>query len=196
MTNNPAAAVEHRPPLPVGQTPEAALVQLLEAHRGERHVIVLQNYPDPDAISSAYAHQLISRRLGIETDILYGGKVSHQQNIALLKLLGLEMLAFDPAQLDLRQYGGAVFVDNQGTTSPAIVEALEAAQVPTLVVVDHHALQDRLKAVFADIRHTGAVATIYAEYLRAGLLEMDSDAQPRSLRPHLLSARYNCLTCR
>ena len=53
------------------------------------------------------------------------------------------------------------------------MEALEAAQVPALVVVDHHALQDRLKAVFTDIRPSGAAATIYTGYLRAGLLEMD-----------------------
>ncbi len=173
MTNRPPTSVEPRPPAAPVLPPEVALVQLLEAHRGERHVIVLQNYPDPDAISSAYAHQLISRRHGIETDILYAGKVSHQQNIALLKLLGLELLPFDPQQLDLRQYAGAVFVDNQGTTSPAIVEALEQAKVPTLVVVDHHAQQDRLTPAFSDIRRTGAAATIYTEYLRAGLIELD-----------------------
>jgi hypothetical protein len=34
---------------------------VLEQHRGERHVIVLQDFPDPDAISSAYAHQLLAQ---------------------------------------------------------------------------------------------------------------------------------------
>jgi len=176
MTNPPPIPVDQRPTPPSAEpppTPEAALAHLLEAHRGERHVIVLQNYPDPDAISSAYAHQLISRRRGIETDILYSGKVSHPQNIALLKLLELDLRVFDPQQIDLRQYRGAVFVDSQGTTSPAIVEALELAQVPTLVVVDHHARQDRLQPAFADLRPTGATATIYTGYLRAGLIEMD-----------------------
>jgi nanoRNase/pAp phosphatase (c-di-AMP/oligoRNAs hydrolase) len=164
MTTPPPAA-----PLP----PEAALAQLLEAHRGERHAIVLQNYPDPDAISSAYAHQLISRRHGVEADILYSGKVSHQQNIALIKLLGLELTPFDPQRTDLRQYQAAVYIDNQGTTSPALVEALEAAQVPPLIVVDHHALQDRLHPAWSDIRPTGATATIYTQYLSAGLLDLD-----------------------
>jgi nanoRNase/pAp phosphatase (c-di-AMP/oligoRNAs hydrolase) len=176
MTNNTPAAVDQRPTPPTGEPPltaGAALVQLLEAHRGERHVIVLQNYPDPDAISCAYTHQLISRRYGIETDIVYSGKVSHQQNIALLKLLGLEMQVFDPQRMDVGQYRAAVFVDNQGTTSTAIVEALEAAQVPALIVVDHHAQQDRLKPVWSDIRHTGATATIYTEYLSAGVLDLD-----------------------
>jgi len=157
-----------------GATPEpmAELTQLLEAHRGERHVVVLQNYPDPDAISSAYAHQLISAQFGIQIDIVYGGKISHPENVALIKLLGFKLIPFS-AELDLRQFSGAVFVDNQGTTAGQIVDALEAAGVPTLAVVDHHAAQDRLHAVFSDIRRTGATATIYTEYLRAGLVPLD-----------------------
>ena len=82
----------HHAPAPA----DLPLARILEAHRGERHIIVLQNYPDPDAISSAYAHQLISRRFSIETDIVYSGKISHQQNVALLKLLGISMLPYEP----------------------------------------------------------------------------------------------------
>ncbi len=169
MANPTQTAVEpHEVPV-AEQTP---LAQLLEAHRGERHVIVLQNYPDPDAISSAFAHQLISTRFGIETDIIYGGKISHQQNLALLKLLGIGLIHYEP-DLDLTAYDGSVFVDNQGTTAVQIVDALEAAEVPCLIVVDHHATQDRLHAAFMDIRRTGATATIYADYLSHGLIEMD-----------------------
>jgi nanoRNase/pAp phosphatase (c-di-AMP/oligoRNAs hydrolase) len=152
-----------------------ALRRVLEAHRGERHVIVLQNYPDPDAIAAAYAHRLISREFGIETVVLYGGRVSHQQNRALLKLLDLGLTPFTP-ESDLSTFTGAVFVDNQGTTANQIVEALEAAGVPALVVVDHHAPQDRLKPEFSDVRRAGATATLYAAYLRAGLLPLDRDA--------------------
>ncbi|HUS17003.1 MAG TPA: bifunctional oligoribonuclease/PAP phosphatase NrnA, partial [Chloroflexia bacterium] len=154
--------------------PEAQLRALLEARRGERHVIVLQNFPDPDAISTAYAHQLISANFGIETDTVYTGKVSHEQNVALLKLLGIKLILFTP-ELDLNRYAGSVFVDNQGTTAEHIVEALDKAHVPALVVVDHHSQQDRVKPLFADIRRVGATATIYTEYLRAGLLTLDRD---------------------
>ncbi len=166
------------PPTP----PDLPLARMLAAHRGERHIIVLQNYPDPDAISSAYAHQLISQRFGIATDIVYSGKISHQQNVALLKLLGIGLLHYEP-DLDLSVYQGSVFVDNQGTTSNQIVEALEAAGVPTLIVVDHHSLQDRLRPEFTDIRRTGATATLYAQYLSQGLLPMD-----KAERSHVIAA--------
>lgn len=160
----------------------AELAQVLAAHQGEQHVVVLQDYPDPDAISSAFAHQLISARFEIEVDILYGGRISHQQNIALVKLLGIELVRYSRA-LDLGRYDGAVFVDNQGTTCGEVVDALKAAGVPALIVVDHHEIQDRLQPEFSDIRRTGATATIYAEYLQQGLIEMD-----RSRKDHVLAA--------
>jgi len=73
------------------------LAEFLDSHRGERHIIVLQDFPDPDAISSAYAHRLIAAAFGIECDIVYSGRISHPENIALVKLLGIEMLRFDPS---------------------------------------------------------------------------------------------------
>jgi len=158
------------------------IAQMLEAHRKERHAIVIHDFPDPDAISSAFAHRVISNAFDIETDILYSGRLSHQQNLALVRLLGIELTRFNP-ELDLAQYKGAVYVDNQGTTCAAIVQALEAAHVPPLLVVDHHEPQDFLKPEYQDIRRSGATATIYAGYLEKGLVEMD-----RSRREHTLLA--------
>ncbi len=147
------------------------LYDLLQTHRGERHIIVLHAYPDPDAISAAYAHRLISSYCGVQTDILYTGTISHDQNIALTRLLNLELTVYSPA-LDLKKYDAAVFVDNQGPTSGALGEALAAARVPTLVVVDHHEVQENIQAVYCDIRRIGSTATIYAEYLENGPLEL------------------------
>ncbi len=148
------------------------LFELLEAHRGERHIIVLHSYPDPDAISAAYAHRLISSYCGIQTDIVFTGTISHDQNIALTRLLNLELVAYNPA-MDLKKYDAAVFVDNQGPTSAALGEALSAAHIPTLVVVDHHEIQEEIQAEFIDIRRIGSTATIYTEYLMNGPLELD-----------------------
>jgi nanoRNase/pAp phosphatase (c-di-AMP/oligoRNAs hydrolase) len=157
--------------------------KILDDHRDESHVIVLQDYPDPDAISSALAHQLISTAFEIRCDILYSGKISHQQNVALVKLLGIELVRFERS-VDLSRYAGAVFVDNQGTTAEEIVRELERNKVPALVVVDHHELQQRLEPLFADIRRSmGATASIYAEYLEQGLLRMD-----KSRRDHVMLA--------
>jgi nanoRNase/pAp phosphatase (c-di-AMP/oligoRNAs hydrolase) len=153
-----------------------ALKELLKSHEGERHVIVLQEYPDPDAISSALAHSLISANFKIETVIAHGGPISHQENLALVRLLDIELTRFDDAP-DVSGFDGAIFVDNQGTTAWDIVEALSDAKVPTLAVVDHHELQEALKPEFADIRQIGATASIYAEYLEQGLVRLDVGIQ-------------------
>lgn len=153
--------------------PAASLGRLLEEHRGERHVIVLQNFPDPDAISSAMAHQMISRRFGIEAEIMYDGTISHQENLALVKLIGLPLVRFEP-DTDLGSYRHSVFVDNQGTTS-SLTSRLQAAGVRPLVVVDHHEAQGAgVQAEWTDLRPVGATATIYAEYLQEGLLPLDA----------------------
>lgn len=159
------------------------IAEILNSHRGEKHIIVLQDYPDPDAISSAFAHQLISRAFDINCDIVYSGKISHQQNLALVKLLGIELLHFE-GSLDWKSYAGAVFVDNQGTTAEEIVRQLENAGVPALIIVDHHEPQQRLTSAFTDIRRTyGSTATIYAEYLEQGILQLD-----KSRKEHVMAA--------
>lgn len=146
--------------------------QILSEHQGEQHLIVLHDFPDPDAIAAAYAHKLISAAFDIKTDIIYGGRISHTQNIALVQLLAIELMKYEgnlPGQ-----YDAAVFVDNQGTTCAEIAAALEDADVKPLIVVDHHEPQSRLQPVFSDIRAVGATATIYAEYLTQDLISMNN----------------------
>ncbi|MGA9772119.1 MAG: DHH family phosphoesterase [Blastocatellia bacterium] len=154
----------------------AEIVSLLEKHRGERHAIIMQDYPDPDAISSAWAHKMIAARFAIESDIMYEGRISHQENLALVQLTDLDLVRYSEG-LDLSQYKGTVFVDNQGTTS-ALTDRFEAAGVKPLLIVDHHERQDRIEAELTDIRKIGATATIYTQYIREGLLELNkSDVQ-------------------
>ena len=149
------------------------LMQVLEQHRDERHVVVLHDYPDPDAIACAFAHQLISAELGIEVDVLHQGKVSHHQNVALVRVLGMELIQYEE-DVDLSPYDGAVFIDNQGTTVSRIVRALHEAEIPVILVVDHHEPQDRLEPEFSHIRQVGATATLYAGYLEGGAVQMDT----------------------
>jgi len=158
------------------------LAQALERHRGERHIAVIQDYPDPDALSSAFTHRLISARFEIALDIVYAGKISHAQNIALVKLLGIPLVAYSES-LDLSAYDGSVFIDCQGPNS-ALTTKLAAAGVHPIAVIDHHEKQEQLpEAEFIDIRRTGATATIYTEYIQSGLLELD-----RNHREHLVAA--------
>jgi len=163
----------------------AELAALLEANRGQRHAIVMQDYPDPDALSTAWAHQMIAARFGVECDIIYEGRISHQENLALVQLTDLEIVRYNEGH-SLDQYQGTVFVDNQGTTS-ALTDRFDAIGVKPLVIVDHHERQDRIEAEFTDIRKIGATATIYTEYIREGLLDLNKhDANHMKLATALM----------
>jgi nanoRNase/pAp phosphatase (c-di-AMP/oligoRNAs hydrolase) len=75
---------------------------------------------------------------------------------------------------DLSVYKGCVLIDNQGTTSQ-LMSLVQEARIPLTVVVDHHSLQGELKPEFFDIRpNVRATATIFSQYLQAGLLTLDS----------------------
>lgn len=154
-----------------------ALRQVLERHQHERHLILLQDFPDPDALSSAWAYQLIAQQYDLQCDIVYAGTLSHQENIALVKLTGLpaQRLPVQTAKSkDLSGYKGYTLIDNQGTTSQLLPLVLEAG-LPLIAVIDHHSLQGELKPEFADIRpNVRATATILTQYLQAGLLVLDS----------------------
>jgi nanoRNase/pAp phosphatase (c-di-AMP/oligoRNAs hydrolase) len=151
--------------------------QMLERHRGEKHAIVLQDFPDPDALSSAWVYRLIAQRYEIQCEIIYAGTLSHQENIALVKLTGLPLQRWTPQVIktkDLSTYRGAVLIDNQGTTSH-LMPLLRQAKMPIVAVIDHHSLQDDLDAEYVDIRtHTRATATILTQYIQGGLLKLDS----------------------
>lgn len=151
--------------------------QVLDRHRGDRQIVILQDFPDPDALSSAWTYKLIAQKYDIQCDIVYAGTLSHQENIALVKLTGIPLQRWTLQMVkskDLSLYKGCVLIDNQGTTSQ-LMGAMRDARIPIAVIIDHHSMQEDLKAEYVDIRtHTRATATILTQYLQCGLLKMDN----------------------
>ena len=49
-----------------------ALRQTLEKHRGDRHSLAIQDFPDPDALSGAWAYKLIAQEYDRQRSRLYG----------------------------------------------------------------------------------------------------------------------------
>jgi nanoRNase/pAp phosphatase (c-di-AMP/oligoRNAs hydrolase) len=143
----------------------------LKRHAASTTVVALQDFPDPDAIAAPGVPDS-SRAVDIDVDVMYEGRVSHQENLALVHLLDIELTRMTDS-LPLDQYDGAVFIDNQGTTT-RLTDRLTRAGVPTLAIIDHHAPQGVLEAEFTDIRPVGAAATIFTDYLRSGtVLSLD-----------------------
>ncbi|OYD95475.1 exopolyphosphatase-like protein [Nostoc sp. 'Peltigera membranacea cyanobiont' 210A] len=153
------------------------LQRTLLAHRHDRQLVILQDFPDPDALSCAWAYQLIAQQYDIKCEIIYAGALSHQENIALVRLTNLPIQRWTTQTLktkDLSSYQGFVLIDNQGTTSQ-LLSGVQQAGIPLVVLIDHHSIQGDLQSEFEDIRpYVRATATIFTQYLQTGLLALDS----------------------
>lgn len=140
------------------------LRKALARHRGERHLVVLMGYPDPDCIASGLAHRFLAKQFGIHTTLLCFHEVSHQENRAMVKQLAIDLQLYDEG-FDLEPYSACAYVDTQKICSP-ISDKLTGKTL--LSLVDHHKRLGEVPAEFVDIRE-GAASTsaIYTEYLRA-----------------------------
>lgn len=142
----------------------ADLAAVLEAHRGEKLLVVLVGYPDPDNIGSGLALQVLARQFGIETSMLSFHEVSHQENRALVKQLELDLWLYDE-RADLSQFGIYALVDTQRPEGTPIEDELDKKRL--VAVVDHHKRVRGLEADFIDVREdAGSTCGIFAEYLR------------------------------
>jgi len=150
-----------------------AFAETLAAAKNKRILVPLRGHPDPDGIASALALAHIGARLGVaQTTIGYLHELSHRENRALVKLLGLELRKIK----SVRDVGPVDFI--------ALVDAhdvdpdlADADGIETLAIVDHHRTNAPPRARFVDIRHeVGATASIFVEYL-AALAPLDSESE-------------------
>jgi nanoRNase/pAp phosphatase (c-di-AMP/oligoRNAs hydrolase) len=142
----------------------AELTAVLERHRGERLIILLAGYPDPDNIASGLALQHLARLHGVESRLLSLHEVSHQENQALVTQLDLDLWLYD-GRCDLSSYSAFALVDTQ-RLDPMVAE--ELADKRFIACVDHHKRIEDTVAEFTDVREdVGSTAAIMCEYLRA-----------------------------
>src|SRR5580704_9998921 len=66
--------------------------EAMASARGKHVLIALRGHPDPDGIACAITQAHIAQRMGVaQTTVGYCQEVSHRENRALVKLLGLEL---------------------------------------------------------------------------------------------------------
>jgi nanoRNase/pAp phosphatase (c-di-AMP/oligoRNAs hydrolase) len=150
-----------------------AFADALSVARDKHLLIALRGHPDPDGIACAITQAHIAQRLGIaHTTISYCHELSHRENRALVKLLGLELRKVK----SVREIGR---VDFLGLVDAHEVDPdlADAGDYEILTIVDHHRAISPPKARFVDLRpEVGATATILVEYLQA-LSPLDADVE-------------------
>jgi nanoRNase/pAp phosphatase (c-di-AMP/oligoRNAs hydrolase) len=150
-----------------------AFGEALSLARGKHILIALRGHPDPDGIACAITQAHIAQRQGVaQTTVGYCHELSHRENRALVKLLGLELRKIK----SVREVGR---VDYLGLVDAHEVdpELVDASEYEVLTIVDHHRAASPPKARFVDLRlELGATATIFVEYLQE-LAPLDADVE-------------------
>src|SRR5580698_2302974 len=125
-----------------------AFAEALGVARGKQMLIALRGHPDPDGIACAITQAHIAQRLGVaQTTVGYCHELSHRENRALVKLLGLELRKIK----SVREVG---HVDFLGLVDSHEIdpELVDGADYEVLTIVDHHRATSPPKARFIDMR--------------------------------------------
>lgn len=134
-------------------------LQLVELLKGHKVYLQTHNFPDPDAISSAYGLQKFLAHYGVESDICYVGSIDRFNTRKMMDTFDIEIFAYDDLQgMNTDDY--IVHVDcqkpNANTTDLPGIE---------VACVDHHPIFTHTDDYqYQDIRITGACASIVAGY--------------------------------
>lgn len=135
---------------------------------GEESVYIqTHNYPDQDALASAYGLKCLLEAKGMEATICYKGQVDKLNTIAMMEDLNIATVYIDDDD-KMDETSKIIIVDGQ--KGNANVEDFIGDEV---ACIDHHKMQETDMYQFFDIRSdVGACSSIIASYFVENNIEM------------------------
>lgn len=149
--------------------------------------ILMHNNPDPDAMACAMAVQRMAQKAGTESEIVYPGRISHDENRAFRAVLDVSFRNIDRSD----QITGEkiVVVDH---VEPRGLEDSETV-VPD-IVLDHHSSNGGLSEEQVDFWHVneecGSCAAILTDFLAQQEILTDG-SEDALISPKLSTALYH-----
>lgn len=132
--------------------------KLIELVRGNKVYIQTHNFPDPDAIATAYGLQNFLKYHGIDTTICYDGKIDKLNAKKMIALFEIELLSKDIIT-NMGKNDYIITVDVQKYNSN-ITDFIGRK----IACIDHHPKFINCEYEYEDIRITGACSSIIAKY--------------------------------
>lgn len=124
----------------------------------EKIIVQPHNFPDPDAIASAFGLQYLLKKQGKQSTIVYEGFLQRDVIKVFTKELGIEI--FHMNDCEMSENDQIIIVD--GCKGNKNVRDLIGDEV---AIIDHHLNNDQEDVEFCDIRSDyGACSTIIASY--------------------------------
>lgn len=145
----------------------SALIRLC---RGHTVYIQTHDFPDPDAIASAFGLQKLLARYEIPAALCYDGRIDKLSASKMLTAFGIEMTSRAQAAGTMHAEDYIICVDSQkfnGKTTDLIGDEVAC--------IDHHPTFTPVEYRYQDIRTVGACATLIAQYFASSGSAPDRD---------------------
>ena len=146
------------------------LNDLIALCQGHPVYVQTHNFPDPDAIASAYGLQKLLEQYGVESTLCYDGRIDKLSASKMLDTFSIRMLPYEDLIADMKETDRIICVDTQkhaGNVTDFVGDEVAC--------IDHHPTFVPIEYGYQDVRITGACATLIAEYYALSGKEPDSD---------------------
>lgn len=144
--------------------------QLVALCRGKHIYIQTHNFPDPDAIASAFGLQRLLFQYEIPSVLCYDGRIDKLSASKMLEAFQIQMFAYDRLRPNMSDKDYVICVDSQkhgGNITDFVGEEVAC--------IDHHPTFASAKYLYKDIRLTGSCSTIIAQYFQQMACRPDQD---------------------
>lgn len=123
--------------------------------------IQTHNFPDPDAIASAYGLHELLEHYGISSRLCYDGEIDKLSSTKMLDRLDMTMYSRHDIKTEMTENDAIILVDSQkssGNTTDLVGDEIAA--------IDHHPTFTKVDYMYTDLRICGSCSSILAEYYR------------------------------
>ncbi len=144
-----------------------ALNNLINILKGHNVFIQTHNFPDPDAIASAFGVQKLLSLFGITANICAKGRIAKASAKSLTESFGIEISQIEDIS-DMKKDDYVLTVDSQPNSGN-----IAKAAGTVVACIDHHPTTVSYDYLFKDVQICGACATIVADYFFENDLPLD-----------------------
>lgn len=130
----------------------------------EKEMVYIQthNFPDPDAIGSAYGLQFLFEEYGIRSKICFEGRIDKLSTQKMLDKFNIKMYAYNDIRSELKDDDYIVCVDSQ-KNSGNITDFIG----DEIACIDHHPTFVDIEYKYKQVEITGSCSTLIAEHIAA-----------------------------
>ena len=140
--------------------------ELITVITKEHVYIQMHNYPDQDALASAFGLQTLLAKKGKQSTICYNGQIDKYNTLKMIELLDIHI--FDADVIKMVVGDEIILVDGQkGNVN------MDNLLGEKIACIDHHPIQEVTGYRFYDIQsQVGACSSIIAQYFLESILEL------------------------